>query len=182
MHEAGNKTQLDRVTPGREYDRNRRGRRFGRQRRRCARRRDDGDVLLNQIGRQRRQPVILVFRPAVLGCHVLTLDIADLLQALAKCAQTFGVVIERSRAEKPNHRYRRLLRARRYWPRHRRAADQRDELASRHSITSSAAACSVSGTVRPSALAVLRLITSSNFVGCTTGKSAGFSPLRTFPV
>src|SRR5215471_8507009 len=51
-----------------------------------------------------------------------------------------------------------------------------------HSITSSAAACSVSGTVRPSSLAVFRLITSSNFVGCTTGKSAGFSPLRTLPV
>src|SRR5262249_3040762 len=27
--QAGDKTQLDRVTPGREYDRNRRGRRFG---------------------------------------------------------------------------------------------------------------------------------------------------------
>ena len=32
--------------------------------------------------------------------------------------------------------------------------------------------------VRPSAFAVLRLITSSNLVGCCTGKSAGFSPLR----
>jgi len=37
-------------------------------------------------------------------------------------------------------------------------------LAPSHSITSSALACSVSGTVRPSALAVLRLITSSNLV------------------
>ena len=32
--------------------------------------------------------------------------------------------------------------------------------------------------VRPSALAVLRLMTSSNFVGCSTGRSAGFAPLR----
>src|SRR5215510_9331384 len=47
-----------------------------------------------------------------------------------------------------------------------------------HSITSSAAACSVSGTVSPSALAVLRLSTNSNLVGCMTGKSEGFSPLR----
>ena len=31
---------------------------------------------------------------------------------------------------------------------------------------------------RPSALAVFRLITSSNLVGCMTGRSAGFSPLR----
>ena len=36
-----------------------------------------------------------------------------------------------------------------------------------HSITSSARASSVRGTSRPSALAVLRLITSSNLVGCT---------------
>src|SRR5437763_13410987 len=44
----------------------------------------------------------------------------------------------------------------------RRAAEQRDELASLHSITSSARAMSVSGIWRPSALAVLRLIASSN--------------------
>src|SRR6266446_8603613 len=50
-----------------------------------------------------------------------------------------------------------------------------------HSITSSAIASTPGGTVRPSALAVLRLITSSNFVGCQTGKSAGFSPLRMRP-
>ena len=30
--------------------------------------------------------------------------------------------------------------------------------------------------VSPSAFAVFRLITSSNFVGCSTGKSAGFAP------
>src|SRR5450759_1704602 len=47
-----------------------------------------------------------------------------------------------------------------------------------HSITSSASASSVGGTVKPRALAVLRLITSSNFVGMRTGSSAGFAPLR----
>jgi hypothetical protein len=47
-----------------------------------------------------------------------------------------------------------------------------------HSITSSAMASNLSGTVRPSALAVLRLITSSNLVGCCTGRSAGLSPLK----
>jgi hypothetical protein len=36
--------------------------------------------------------------------------------------------------------------------------------------------------VTPIALAVDRLMTSSNWVGCTTGISAGFSPLRTRPV
>ena len=47
-----------------------------------------------------------------------------------------------------------------------------------YSITSSARASSDGGTVRPSAMAVLRLITSSYFVGACTGRSAGFSPLR----
>jgi len=45
-------------------------------------------------------------------------------------------------------------------------AKQRDEHAARHSITSSARATSVDGTSRPSARAVLRLMASSNFVGC----------------
>src|SRR6516165_5309108 len=72
----------------------------------------------------------------------------------------------------------RLLRPRRERPCY-RAAEQRDELApSRHSITSSAATSSVGGTSRPSILAVLRLIASSNIVGCSTGRSAGFAPLR----
>src|SRR5262249_34359538 len=58
-----------------------------------------------------------------------------------------------------------LLRARRERPRGRRAAEQRDELATLHSITSSARASSVGGSWRPSAFAVVRLITSSYFVG-----------------
>ena len=65
----------------------------------------------------------------------------------------------RGRAQEPDGRQlRRLLRARRERPRRRRAAEQRDELAPLHSITSSARASSVGGTSRPSALAVLRLI------------------------
>jgi hypothetical protein len=47
-----------------------------------------------------------------------------------------------------------------------------------YSMTSSARASSCGGTSVPSALAVLRLITSSYFVGACTGRSAGFSPLR----
>src|SRR6478752_6797702 len=59
-----------------------------------------------------------------------------------------------------------------------RAADQRHELAPSHSITSSARARSVGGISRPSALAVLRLMTSSNLVACSTGRSLGFAPFR----
>jgi hypothetical protein len=75
----------------------------------------------------------------------------------------------------------RLLRARRERPGSRRAAEQRDELAPFHSITSSAATSSLSGTVRPSAFAVLRLMPNSNFTVCWTGKSPGFSPFRIRP-
>ena len=52
----------------------------------------------------------------------------------------------------------------------------------RYSITSSAVARSIGGIVKPSALAVLRLTTNSNFVGWITGKSAGFSPPSIRPV
>ena len=45
-----------------------------------------------------------------------------------------------------------------------------------YSITSSARASSVGGTVRPSALAILRLMVRSNLVGCSIGMSAGFAP------
>jgi hypothetical protein len=50
-----------------------------------------------------------------------------------------------------------------------------------HSITSSARASSDGGTSSPSALAVLRLITSSNFVARSTGRSGGLAPLRMRP-
>src|SRR6266508_4489675 len=45
-----------------------------------------------------------------------------------------------------------------------------------YSITSSARCCRNKGTSMPIAFAVFRLITSSNFVGCSTGRSAGFVP------
>src|SRR5262249_58477376 len=84
-------------------------------------------------------------------------------------------------ADNPQSRQlRRLLSARRERPRRCRTAEQRDELAAAaHSITSSARPSRASGNVRPSVLAVLRFMTSSIFVACTTGKSAGFAPLST---
>jgi|SRR5215471_19812128 len=48
-----------------------------------------------------------------------------------------------------------------------------------YSIISSARASSIGGTVSPNALAVLRLTTSSNSVGCSIGSCAGLAPLRT---
>ena len=47
-----------------------------------------------------------------------------------------------------------------------------------HLITLSAFVSVHCGIVRPICLAVLRLITNSNLIGCSTGMSAGLVPLR----
>src|SRR5262249_5578214 len=72
----------------------------------------------------------------------------------------------------------RMLRTSSERPRSRRAAEQHDELAALHSITSSARARIPGGNVSPIALAVLRLTASSNLTGCSTGRSAGLVPCK----
>src|SRR5439155_22108680 len=119
-----------------------------------------------ELGRQRRQPVDVIFGPAVFDRHISMLEKANLVQALSKCSHELLAVAERAAAQNTDHRRRRLLgacRARCKQRRRRhRAAEQRDERAPPHSITSSASCCSCNGTSRPSAFAVLRLTTSSN--------------------
>src|SRR5262249_35711008 len=58
------------------------------------------------------------------------------------------------------------------------AADQSNELAAVHSITRSSPTGRTFGITMPRAFAVPRLITSSNFVGTRTGRSAGSAPRR----
>src|SRR6516165_2783858 len=177
--EAGDKTKPDRVFGGNEGDRDGRGCRLDSGRRGGRARGDYSDLSANQFGRQLRQSIVLVLGETVDDCYVLALHIADLFEAQAECAQTVRHHVRRSGVEQPDYRHCRLLRARRERPRGRRAAEDRDELAPpHHSITSSARASSVGGISRPSALAVFRLITSSNLAGCWTGRSAGFAPLR----
>src|SRR5262252_3183201 len=79
-------------------------------------------------------------------------------QSYASISPAHGPSRRRRGIEKSNDWHRHLLRARRERPRGRRAAEQSDEFAADHSMTSSARASSVGGTSRPSALAVLRLI------------------------
>src|SRR2546430_156393 len=45
-------------------------------------------------------------------------------------------------------------------------------------ITLSARASTLGGIVRPICFAAFRLMTNSNFLGCSTGRSAGLAPLR----
>src|SRR5262245_23355455 len=127
----------------------------------------------SKFERSPAQSIDVVLRRPILDGKVLPLDIAKIAQALPKVIPVGRVVYDAY----SRHTADWLLRARRQRPR-RRTADQRDELAPPHSITSSARASSEIGTVRPSALAVVRLMTRSNFVGCSTGISAGFAPRR----
>src|SRR5689334_20368578 len=47
-----------------------------------------------------------------------------------------------------------------------------------HLITLSARASTLGGIVKPICLAVFKLITSSNFVGCSMGRSAALAPFK----
>jgi hypothetical protein len=60
----------------------------------------------------------------------------------------------------------------------RRFSDMRRSKTQLYSMTSLARTSSAGGIVSPSALAVLRLIVSSNFVGCSIGSSAGLAPCK----
>jgi len=176
--EAGNKTKPYWVVANIENNGDRRGCRFGRQRRMDTSGRDDrGDLTANQFIREGRQSIKLIPGPTVFDGNVLALDIAALFETQTECAKQVRVRVERCAVEKSNHRHRRLLRARRERPR-RRPAEQRDERAPLHSITSSASNWIALGTSRSSALAVCMLMTNSNLLDCMTGRSAGFVPLR----
>src|SRR5262249_16388946 len=151
-----------------------RGRSFGRQ---CGKmvagRGDHGHATADEVGHERRQAIVLTRQPVIFDHHVLALDGAGFVEALTERSAKARGVIGRPTADEADDRHRGLLRARREWPRDRRAPKQRDELAPLHSMTSSARPSSVGGTVRPSTLAVLRLMTNAIFVICWTGRSAG---------
>src|SRR5262249_35863899 len=158
--EAGDETKPDWIVGDGKDDGDRRGCSLGREGRDGAfGRGDHGNLSAHQFTGQRRQPIILAVRPAVFDCDVLALDIARLPQPLSKRAPTLPVVLKRCGAEEADHRECRLLPARRERPRSSCAAEQGDELAAPHSITSSAVASSFSGTVRSSVLAVSALMT-----------------------
>src|SRR5262249_20100535 len=122
-----------------------------------------------------------VRRPATVDPDAAVVRPSEPLEFLLERGQAgliFGIVLgSRHQHADPAHPLR-LLRARGERPRSRRPAEQRDEFAPFHSITSSARSSNDSGIVTPRALAVVRLTTRSNLVGCSTGMSAGFAPRR----
>src|SRR5262249_28098076 len=175
---AADQAEFDGVTAAYEDDRDGRSRRLGRNCRGGIVCSDYCHPTAYQIGCEVRQLIVLVLAPAILDRHIPALDVAHFTNALLECGQKVCTAGTRRAVEHPDHRHRRLLRARRDRPRGRRAAEQRDELAPLHSITSSARCWSSSGTSSPRAFAVFRLMTSSNSTGNWTGRLLGFSPLR----
>jgi hypothetical protein len=71
----------------------------------------------------------LILGRAVLDRDVLAVHEACFLQALAEYTQTVRRRVRRSGVEEPDHRHRRLLRARRERPGRHCTAEKRDELA-----------------------------------------------------
>src|SRR5262249_48657482 len=147
-----------------------------------------GDLRKKEIGLQRdqllREPLHHLRvgpGPANVDPYVAAVRPPELLECLPKCCDPglcFPVVlgIAHQHADAPHSVG---LRPRRERPRD-RTAEQRDELAAPHSITSSARSKKSRLMFKPRARAVLRLITSSNLTGCSIGKAAGLAPFTIF--
>ena len=149
---------------------------------RRACRQDGVDLLIDQVRRERRQARQISVGETDGHLDAGIAPVVRFAQALAHCRNACGHDRGLPGMQQPDLTGSpRLLRACCDRPAGHRAADSQDELPSPHSITSSAAARSVGGTVRPSILAVCALTTSSSFVACTTGRFVGFSPLRMRP-
>ena len=71
-----------------------------------------GDAATNKVGRQRRQAVELIVRPAVFNGDVPALDEAGRTEPLTEALDIRRNTVSRGRAKKPDRRRRRLLRAR----------------------------------------------------------------------
>src|SRR5262249_29496441 len=180
MRQGLNEPGANRVDRAHEYDRHGAGRLLQRGHDVAGRGEDDIRRERGELGCVTAGTIGITCGPANVEVHITTINPAQFLQPLLKCRKAslpFRIILGEVHENANSTRSRTLLRARYERPRS-CSAEQRDELAAPHSITSSARASSVAGTSRPSALAVLRLITSSYLVGACTGRSAGFSPLR----
>src|SRR5262245_49693876 len=125
---------------------------------------DNRDPTANQIGHQFWKPTVIVLSPAMFNSNISAFHESGFTESFVESGHKNCGCSRRAVVDKSNNRHRRLLRAHRERPRDCRAAEQRDERAAPHSITSSAMASSEGGTVRPIVLAVCALMTSSNLL------------------
>src|SRR5262249_57240275 len=127
-----------------EYDRNGGSCSFGCQRGRRGNRNDYGCRVSYQFGSQCRKSLKATIGRQIFDRDIAAFDIAELPEALPDRAEL--AIIEVGAGQQTDQRYGSLLRARRERPCC-RAADQRDERAALHSITSSARPSRVIGKV-----------------------------------
>src|SRR5262245_4478658 len=115
-------------------------------------RENDIDLEPDQFGGDLSETLTAALRPANLTRDVATIHPTEFAQPLHECGEPLALDQGRGGAQESDGRQlARLLRARRERPCGCRAAKKRDEGAALdHSITSSAATSSLSGTVRPS--------------------------------
>src|SRR5262249_61180314 len=83
--QAGDKAEIDRVFPDAKDDRDRRGRSFGYLCSKVAGRRgDDGHATMHEVSHKRRKAIELPSQSVVLHWHILALDEARFVEALAE--------------------------------------------------------------------------------------------------
>ena len=85
-------------------------------------RHDRSYIASHQFGCHLEQLLVMAFSPAILDGDILPDDIAGALEAVREAGDIEFVGCGRPGADKPDHRHRRLLRARRKRPRNSRAA------------------------------------------------------------
>src|SRR5262249_17503295 len=128
---------LDRIAADSENNWNRSRCRLGGYRRVVRHCGNDRHSAPDQVASERRKPISLALGRSVLDYYILAFDIANLTQALAEFSQPMHVSFEWCGAEKRDHRYRRLLRARSERPSGCGSAEKLDELPSSHAPLSS---------------------------------------------
>src|SRR5438477_471166 len=133
---AGDEAALDRVRSANEYNRNRRGRVLRRSCRSDCVRCDHVDLAADKIGCQCRELLKATFCPTVFNRDVLSFDVARFFQSAQKRGHLCRIRGGRRAAKEADNRHRRLLRAQR--ARNSRRAQQEQQLAPPHLVTSSA--------------------------------------------
>src|SRR5438552_3273495 len=141
--------------------------------------RNEGALDVSGGGGECGQPVRVERGVASIDHEMPPFHVAQLTESFLERPQGWGVSRPSIGEEtKPVHLPRRLRLGHERRSKERRTRASKERAPVHHWMTSSARCRSAGGIVRPRALALLRLITNSNFVGCSTGRSPGLAPLR----
>ena len=147
-----------------------------------AERAQDGGIEPHQFLCESAERLRLPARRSKLQDNILSLDVTQFAQSRSQGSDRLRIHAGRQRGSDHDTHDRHLSRLLSLHGERRRqnvednAADERPPI--HHSITSSARSRSDDGITRPSALAVFRLIISSNFAGCSIARSPGLAPFR----